>query len=355
MGIVARCPDCGRLFKAKDKYAGLNVHCPDCAAVVTIRVPKPAAPRRSPSKPAPRKPARPKLPPRVDEILDEDDDVIEDWEEEEVPTTDDDLFEDEWEDTSEPEEEVEVLPRRKSAPAKSSSGRDEGRKTKSRRTSARGSLLAFLVILLLGISALLIAVTVVCHYSQYELLGRIHRQQPFQRHEAVVVERNLMFVGLSQIGTFLVTVPFFLIWVYLVHRNLRDMGAKRLEFTSGWAVGWFFVPFMNLVRPVQVMKEIWNASSPRYSDSDGAVTLWWTTYILSGLASRASQQWAKAVGGQAGELMKVTILEMVSDGLFFLAALFAIRLVWSIRAMQTQRFARGATSDDDGPQHSASW
>lgn len=44
----------------------------------------------------------------------------------------------------------------------------------------------------------------------------------------------------------------FLCWVYRANYNCRQWGAAGMRFTPGWSVGWFFVPIMNLFRPLQV-------------------------------------------------------------------------------------------------------
>ena len=54
-----------------------------------------------------------------------------------------------------------------------------------------------------------------------------------------------------------------LVWVYAAHRNLPALQSHDGEFTPGWAVGWFFIPFMNLFKPYQAMRHLWNESDPR--------------------------------------------------------------------------------------------
>jgi len=51
----------------------------------------------------------------------------------------------------------------------------------------------------------------------------------------------------------------FFFWVYFTNRNCRGF-TTAMKFSSGWAVGWFFVPIFNLFRPYQVMQEIWKVS-----------------------------------------------------------------------------------------------
>jgi hypothetical protein len=60
---------------------------------------------------------------------------------------------------------------------------------------------------------------------------------------------------------------------------------ERLRFTPGWAVGWWFVPFANLVKPFQTVRELWKASDPGAPDWWGSETLpvigwWWGGYVV---------------------------------------------------------------------------
>lgn len=64
-----------------------------------------------------------------------------------------------------------------------------------------------------------------------------------------------LITGLLQITVFIATAIFFLIWLYRVYGNLRSLGASTVEYTPGWAVGWFFVPLANLVIPYKIVHE----------------------------------------------------------------------------------------------------
>jgi hypothetical protein len=70
--------------------------------------------------------------------------------------------------------------------------------------------------------------------------------------------------------------------------------------TPGWCVGWYFVPFANLVRPVQVMSEIWRASDPESGEgawissrSTPLLALWWGPYLLGWIIS-----WGRLLTGR---------------------------------------------------------
>lgn len=81
----------------------------------------------------------------------------------------------------------------------------------------------------------------------------------------------------------------FCVWLYRVARNLPALRATELEFRPGWAVGWWFIPFANLVQPFRVMMEIWRASDPSTGATDRAsrarlpvaalLPLWWGLWL----------------------------------------------------------------------------
>lgn len=62
--------------------------------------------------------------------------------------------------------------------------------------------------------------------------------------------------------TSLVALAAFLTWAYRAQRNLPALGVSRPRFTPGWAIAWYFVPILSLIRPFQVMSETFAGSEP---------------------------------------------------------------------------------------------
>ena len=73
--------------------------------------------------------------------------------------------------------------------------------------------------------------------------------------------RHYIIAGLS-IPAAITSLISLLVWIYAAHANLPALRGTNLEFSDGWAVGWFFVPIANLVKPYQVVREIWRSSDP---------------------------------------------------------------------------------------------
>jgi hypothetical protein len=85
------------------------------------------------------------------------------------------------------------------------------------------------------------------------------------------------------------------VWTYRAAANLPALGRYGMANTPGWCVGWYFVPFANLVKPVQAMSEIWRASDPESGEgawlssrSTPLLALWWGPYLLAGVIAWGS-------------------------------------------------------------------
>ena len=69
-------------------------------------------------------------------------------------------------------------------------------------------------------------------------------------------------VGLGALVLNLLAAVAFCVWIHRAASNLPALGRYGMKFTPGWCVGWFFIPFANLVKPFQAVKELWRASHP---------------------------------------------------------------------------------------------
>lgn len=92
----------------------------------------------------------------------------------------------------------------------------------------------------------------------------------------------------------------FLMWVHKAATNARLLSpAHGFTFTTGWAVGWWFVPLACLWKPLQAMHEIWHVSEGPERDADGYTTRvtwgsgapvllssWWGAWVCSTIVDR---------------------------------------------------------------------
>lgn len=108
----------------------------------------------------------------------------------------------------------------------------------------------------------------------------------------------------------------FLVWVYRSDALARALGSTEMAHSPGWSVGWFFVPFANLVKPYYVLKEIYVGTviprtyNLRLDHPAGLhmLVLWWWATIAEALFLAAAPLMVGGSGGLQGELVATHIL-----------------------------------------------
>lgn len=82
------------------------------------------------------------------------------------------------------------------------------------------------------------------------------------------------------------------------NRNCRALTGRSLRFTPASTVWWFLVPFMNLIRPYQAVKEIWQAGLADREETwfltsaPAVMRLWWAAWIAFNVLSRVTSRTA---------------------------------------------------------------
>jgi hypothetical protein len=154
----------------------------------------------------------------------------------------------------------------------------------------------------------------------------------------------IALLAMVELIIYLTTVVFFCVWLYRAYKNLRALNDSRhINHSPGWAVGSFFVPFVNLVVPYGAVKETWQKSGPPgealYSEPKPPAwfPIWWLFWLLSSFAGNAS---FRASFDENIPLSAVTILSIVAGGLSVIASLFAYLVVDSIDKRQEETAAR---------------
>lgn len=136
--------------------------------------------------------------------------------------------------------------------------------------------------------------------------------------------------------SFLITAVVFVVWFRRMYRNLPSLGARELRWSPGWAVGAWFVPFLNLWRPVQIACDISRASDPtapaelggnwHTRAADQVITVWWALFLGSNFVwSRTN---VSVFGEQASDLLEAG------------AAIACALVVWRLTQQHVSRAIR---------------
>lgn len=153
----------------------------------------------------------------------------------------------------------------------------------------------------------------------------------------------LLEIGLAVIEVllYITTVVAFLLWLYRSHENLPAFGIRKntLEYSSGWAVGSFFVPFVTLVVPYRAIKEVWSKSVPNSADlfphpsPPGFFPLWWAAWLLTNFVGQAYLRlsWSGRLSPEAS-----SVWATVTSVLNILAAMLVIMVIREIDRQQLE-------------------
>ncbi len=127
-------------------------------------------------------------------------------------------------------------------------------------------------------------------FVEAHLLDGMSRGSRFNVTELQDSARRLLFIAKIQSLVSDACLIVLMVWLYRADKNLRAFGVEKLDYTPGWAVGWWFVPVLNLVRPYQVMREIWLASNPdfvgdrhdqwRKGPTGKFILIWWLATLV---------------------------------------------------------------------------
>ena len=144
------------------------------------------------------------------------------------------------------------------------------------------------------------------------------------------------------------TVILFLVWIHRASGNIRFLGALGQRFSPGWAVGWWFIPIMNLSRPYEAMAEIWKGSAPdlssggridwKYGSVAPLLKWWWGLWVASGLTGViALFVWADQTQVPSSGAL---LWYLLASALLICATVLAILVVRRVTAMQEEKRRR---------------
>lgn len=183
-------------------------------------------------------------------------------------------------------------------------------------------------------------------YAIYLVLSAIQIAMPGALSSTSGISTPLILIGLLsglEALARLATIVMFLVWLYRIYTNFPALRVQHLDFTPGWAVGWWFIPFANLVKPYQVVTEAWRESDPDFDEQFGYLSssggsswqfpVWWGTFILGNISARISEMAAQ--DPQAISYYPYFLIVTV-----FFSGISAVAAIWIVRDTTIRQEAR---------------
>jgi hypothetical protein len=185
-------------------------------------------------------------------------------------------------------------------------------------------------------------VAIVFTVLELAMLDRLIGGEPVSDSEVDASNARARAIGVIQTVLLIAIAVFFIRWLRLGYRNADVLAPGLRRYGHGWAIGAWFVPFLNLWRPKQIVNDVWRAG-----DSTGApyatplpswLNLWWAVWLLDNLLAQVAGRLALRQDTNE-ELRTVDYWYIVSDATDVVAALLAILVVRRITARLDERAA----------------
>ncbi|HEY1992657.1 MAG TPA: DUF4328 domain-containing protein [Gammaproteobacteria bacterium] len=106
---------------------------------------------------------------------------------------------------------------------------------------------------------------------------------------------GLLTMGYSaygQLAVFIVVAILFLRLLYKAAQRAKGFAAPFTYISPGWAVGYWFIPLINLYQPFRIVKALFaacaqEAGTPaKPAAGEQLLSAWWALFLISGIAER---------------------------------------------------------------------
>ncbi|WP_404952636.1 DUF4328 domain-containing protein [Streptomyces sp. 147326] len=151
----------------------------------------------------------------------------------------------------------------------------------------------------------------------------------------------------------------FIAWFHRMYRSAVALAPDRLRTGTGWAIGAWLFPVVNLWRPFRIALDMWGVCVPAPAQEQAAqeqaapgqaapgqpakaafwpVGLWWGLFVASGAFNQYTV-WTYGGAETLPEMRDATVLLMAADVLDIVAAAAAIHFAVRLTSMLRRRIS----------------
>lgn len=187
---------------------------------------------------------------------------------------------------------------------------------------------------------LITLISVFSNYFELRLLTDIRDGMEVPARTASFNDTRQAVVGGLQLIAFIACAVFFIRWFRRAYANLHRYGIAHLEYKESMALWSFCIPFVNLVRPLRIAREIAEELREELRKLDrgytttipaGLIIGWWVLFMISNVADQISLR-VQLQANTITDMMVADQAYMASDLLNLPAALLAILMIRRLSA-----------------------
>lgn len=200
------------------------------------------------------------------------------------------------------------------------------------------------VIQLFYVMCVFVVVNLYVNYLQFSLLERAFDGENISdaEYNMNIIRRGI--AGLIYFGFMVASAVLFLNWMRRAYANLKRAGIGYLRFKESMVVWAWFIPFVSLYRPVQIMNELWTETQEKLvqldtshtgANGDFLIGVWWVLFLVGAVIGNFLLQVLFNLNS-INDIMLVSKLSMILDLIDFLGIATAIVLVKKISSYESQ-------------------
>jgi hypothetical protein len=202
--------------------------------------------------------------------------------------------------------------------------------------------LATFITVMLAIHVVIVVASIANAGVTMSIMNRLQAGEPAETLNLSGIDVRSGALNILQRGVNIVLIILFCVLMPRANRNARWFARMPMEFTPGWAAGYFFVPVLNLWRPYQAMKEIWLASDPeppdprlnaRYAYVSALLPVWWGVFVARNILAQISSGFGKHLN-EPEDFISAGRVQIVAWTVAIAAAVLATALVRELAKRQ---------------------
>lgn len=177
-------------------------------------------------------------------------------------------------------------------------------------------------------------ISILSDYLQYDLLQTVANGGQISSETAIDNDLRQKIIAIIYLVTYIISGITFIRWFRRAYFNLH-LKAETLSFTEGWAAGSWFVPFISLYRPKQIMKELYvetqNLLTTKQENSTVNLNTqfigwWWALWLIASFLGQFVFRYSlKAESLEA--LTTATIASIIASIIGIPLALITVKII----------------------------
>lgn len=178
------------------------------------------------------------------------------------------------------------------------------------------------------------AISFASDFFQYQLLSKVADGKIVTAEAASASDLRQRIIAIVLFITFIISAIAFILWFRRAYNNLHQK-INFLSLSEGWAAGAWFVPIINLYRPYQIMKELYDETKKFLADRQiiyiqklpvQQVGLWWTMWIVNGISGQVVFRMTQSADSVDGYL-SATIASMIDNIIGIALVLITVKVI----------------------------